>query len=289
MHHPPTIAQIFRPRELALPIVNPGDAILLRNFKVQSFEKRLGLLSTDCSAWAVFRKGVEMEVRGPPVEFGPEERGFIKGLWKWWESVGATSVEIAIAQATESAGSVERVYEDELNQCSKGGSDSGKAKTRRGGKGKFSGRTRGQMESDMTPIPESGRHQLRDGTSYPDSTPESRTRGRPDTGFHELRDGTSYPDSTPERRVRGRSAAGVHELRDGTTYTDTDADADADADADTDSEKKDGGRVKTKRGASAKPTPAAAEKDGRRVRRGTGRKKWEHELRDGTRYSDSLE
>lgn len=287
MHHPPTIAQIFRPKELALPIVNPGDAILLRNFKVQSFEKRLGLLSTDCSAWAVFRKGVEMEVRGPPVEFGPEERGFIKGLWKWWQSVGATSVEIAMAEATESAGSVEREYEDELNQRSKGGSDSGRAKTRRSGKGKFSGRARGQMESDVTPVPESGRHQLRDGTSYPDSTPESRMRGRPDTGFHELRDGTSYPDSTPERRVRGRSAAGVHELRDGTTYTDTDVDADADAD--TDSEKKGGRRVKTKRGTWAKPTPAAAEKDGIRVRRGTGKKKGEHELRDGTRYSDSLE
>lgn len=262
MYYPPTVAQIFRPKEPALSSVNPGDAILLRNFKVQSFKNRLGLLSTDSSAWAVFRKGVEVQIRGPPVEFGPEERGFIKGLWKWWESVGAASVEKAIAEAgknaaTDSTSSVERKYVDKVDQRSKDETDPGKARTPRGAKGKVSGRTSSQIESDITPTPDSGRHELRDGTSYPDSIPEGRARIRP--------------------------GAGVHELRDGTTYTGTDADADAD------SESNDGGRFKTKRGASAKPTPAAAEKDGKRVRRGTEKKKGEHELRDGTRYSDSLE
>lgn len=262
MYYPPTVAQIFRPKEPALPSVNPGDAILLRNFKVQSFKNRLGLLSTDSSAWAVFRKGVEVQIRGPPVEFGPEERGFIKGLWKWWESVGATSVEKAIAEegrnaAVDSASSVERKYDDEVDQRSKDEADPGKARTPRGAKGKVSGRTSSEIETDVMPTLNSGRHELRDGTSYPDSTPEGRARSRP--------------------------GAGVHELRDGTTYTDTDADADAD------SESNDRGRFKTKRGASAKPTSAAAEKDSERVRRGAETRKGEHELRDGTRYSDSLE
>lgn len=261
--YPPTTAQIFRPRQLALPIVNPGDVILLRNFKVQSFENRLGLLSTDSSAWAVFRKGVEVQVRGPPVEFGPEERCFIKGLWKWWESVGSTSVEKAIAEAaeaatTERARPAKRNYEDEVDEHSKGKSDSKRSITPKSAKGRASGRARSQVESDMTPTPDSGRH--------------------------ELRDGTSYPDSTPERRARSRVREVVHELRDGTTYTDTDVDADADG------ENKLEGIAKTKRTASAKPSPAAAErKDERGVRKGAGEKNVEHELRDGTRYRDNLE
>ncbi|MCJ1465774.1 hypothetical protein MMC07_004393 [Pseudocyphellaria aurata] len=260
--YPPTTAQIFRPRQIALPIVRPGDAILLRNFKVQSFENRLGLLSTDSSAWAVFRKGVEVQVRGPPVEFGPEERCFIKGLWKWWESEGSASVEKAIvdaaeATAKEKARPVERSCEEEAVQYSRAEIDSERSRTPKSAKGRASGRTRSQVEYDMTPTPDSGRH--------------------------ELRDGTSYPDSTPERRARTRVRDVVHELRDGTTYTDTDLNADADG------ENKLEGRAKTKRTASAKPSPAVAEKkDERGVKKGAELKTVEHELRDGTRYRGNL-
>ena len=28
-----------------------------------------------------------MQMRGPPVEFGAEERGFARGLWDWWASL----------------------------------------------------------------------------------------------------------------------------------------------------------------------------------------------------------
>lgn len=84
---PLTLARIFRPNELALPNLVQGDAILLRNFKVQSFQNRVGLLSTNSSAWAVFRQDTEVQVRGPPVEFGPEERSFARALWNWWASV----------------------------------------------------------------------------------------------------------------------------------------------------------------------------------------------------------
>lgn len=86
--HPITTAQIFRPNNRCFPLVEEGDALLLRDFKVHHFQKRLSLLSTESSAWAVFRKGVDVQMRGPPVEFGAEERGFARGLWDWWASLG---------------------------------------------------------------------------------------------------------------------------------------------------------------------------------------------------------
>lgn len=82
-----TAAQIFRPNNRCFPLVEKGDALLLRAFKVQSFQKRPSLLSTESGAWAVFRKGANVQIRGPPVEFGAEERGFARGLWDWWASL----------------------------------------------------------------------------------------------------------------------------------------------------------------------------------------------------------
>ena len=86
--NPITTAQIFRPNNRCFPLVERGDALLLRDFKVQPFQKRLLLLSTETSAWSVFRKGANVQIRGPPVEFGAEERGFARGLWDWWASLG---------------------------------------------------------------------------------------------------------------------------------------------------------------------------------------------------------
>lgn len=88
LQHSITTAQIFRPNNRCFPILEKGSALLLRDFKVQPFEKRLVLLSTESSAWAVFRKGADVQVRGPPVEYGAEERGFARGLWDWWASLG---------------------------------------------------------------------------------------------------------------------------------------------------------------------------------------------------------
>ena len=88
LQHPITIAQIFRPNNRCFPFTEKGDALLLRDFKVQSYQRRLSLLSTSTSAWAVFRKGADVQIRGPQVEFGAEERGFARGLWDWWTSVG---------------------------------------------------------------------------------------------------------------------------------------------------------------------------------------------------------
>ncbi len=87
LQHPITTAQIFRPNNRCFPLVEKGEALLLRDFKVQPFQKRLLLLSAESSAWAVFRKGADVQMRGPPVEFGAEERGFARGLWDWWASL----------------------------------------------------------------------------------------------------------------------------------------------------------------------------------------------------------
>ena len=88
LQHSVTTAQIFRPNNRCFPILEKGAALLLRDFRVQTFEKRLLLLSTESSAWAVFRKGADVQMRGPPVEYGAEERGFARGLWDWWASLG---------------------------------------------------------------------------------------------------------------------------------------------------------------------------------------------------------
>ena len=82
-----TLARIFRHSKFPFPAATQGDAILLRDFRVVSYRKQLGLLSTESSAWAVFRRGEEPQIRGPPVEFGAEERGFARGLWDWWSTV----------------------------------------------------------------------------------------------------------------------------------------------------------------------------------------------------------
>ena len=80
-------AQIFRSYNKCFPIIEEGDAIMLRDFRVQSFQRQMTLLSTQSSSWAVFRKGQGVQVRGPPIEFGAEERLFARGMWRWWDGL----------------------------------------------------------------------------------------------------------------------------------------------------------------------------------------------------------
>ena len=84
-----TTAQIFRPYKQALPILQPGDALLLRNFKVQLQKHRPMLLSTEASAWAVFGQDTDVQIRGPHVEFGKEEVGIAETLTEWWHGLGS--------------------------------------------------------------------------------------------------------------------------------------------------------------------------------------------------------
>ena len=80
-------AQIFRSYNKCFPIIEEGDAVMLRDFRVQSFQRQMTLLSTQSSSWAVFRKGQGVQVRGPPIEFGAEERLFARGMWRWWDGL----------------------------------------------------------------------------------------------------------------------------------------------------------------------------------------------------------
>ena len=80
-------AQIFRSYNKCFPIMDTGDAVMLRDFRVQSFQRQMTLLSTQSSSWAVFRKGQGVQVRGPPIEFGAEERLFARGMWRWWDGL----------------------------------------------------------------------------------------------------------------------------------------------------------------------------------------------------------
>ena len=80
-------AQIFRSYNKCFPVVEKGDAVMLRDFRVQSFQRQMTLLSTQSSSWAVFRKGQGVQVRGPPIEFGAEERLFARGMWRWWDGL----------------------------------------------------------------------------------------------------------------------------------------------------------------------------------------------------------
>lgn len=93
-----TIVEIFRPDERALPAVRQGDVLLLRQFKVQTRSQKPMLLSTDGSAWAIYRidgsAGTPSEdkiklvdqpiISGPPVEHGPAERRAAEALIQWW-------------------------------------------------------------------------------------------------------------------------------------------------------------------------------------------------------------
>ncbi len=112
-----TTVQIFRPFKEALPLVEAGDAVLLRSFKVVSIGRRLSLISQAASAWAVF-KGREVSSKGPPVELGAEERGFAKGLGEWWGSLGE-EVKMEVQAAGQAKGKKKK--EVKVGASEKGG------------------------------------------------------------------------------------------------------------------------------------------------------------------------
>lgn len=86
-----TEIQVFRPYKDALPIIQAGDGVLLRNFQVISVKnKGFALRSEDASSWAVFKDEEEPEIRGPPVELGAGEKKHIGLLKKWYGDLDAT-------------------------------------------------------------------------------------------------------------------------------------------------------------------------------------------------------
>jgi hypothetical protein len=120
--------EVFRPWKAVLPAADIGDVVLLRAFVVKSKKRQPYLLSTDSSAWCVWRfaehnkataRGgatgkdgeqpvwarrmshteVREEVKGPPVEYGMAEKEQARKLRDWWtetrsEAEGGASEEL---------------------------------------------------------------------------------------------------------------------------------------------------------------------------------------------------
>lgn len=250
---PLTWARIFRPNELAFPNLIPGDAILLRNFKVQSFQNRVGLLSTNSSAWAVFRQDTEVQVRGPPVEFGPEERSFARALWNWWASVRTEHgkreiLQMPIVFIENKEGETHEAIQDERKSKphilptdvaskqnatkihsrkpdvspspkppAKDGETAQRTPTRN--------RTRSISTQGTSSSPVSDPHMLRDGTSYE----SGRHEPSPDREVPAHREGHTQTRTPPKRRRNITSVQASklspgsdrHVLRDGTSYEST--------------------------------------------------------------------
>ena len=219
---PLTTAQIFRPWKPCFPTITVGDAVLLRDFKVQSFQKALSLMSTDVSAWAIFRKDEDVQIRGPPVEYGPEERAFARAHWNWWASLDAGLRDRLIAAVpkaktgsakrglgfelpTKSSNSTEDMLPVSLTERSLGSRGSLEpAEAKEEGKAATQGRrvlrprnAQGQAsaspEKDSIPRVEEI-HELRDGTRYVDRKGVGVGEVDRQRGVHELRDGTRYRD-----------------------------------------------------------------------------------------------
>ncbi|ODM20896.1 hypothetical protein SI65_03949 [Aspergillus cristatus] len=173
--------QIFRPYLEALPSLSDGDVILLRNFKVKSFNHHMMLVSVDTSAWAVFSPSQdEAQMTGPPVEYDDEERTHVSYLRSWYQSDGAAMVadnqlQASIVEASREMTPMSSVAaSDTASLDDFPGRDGRRDSTRRDRRGRRSYR--------RITI-----HELRDGRRYTEigspSDPES---------IHELRDGTVY-------------------------------------------------------------------------------------------------
>ena len=252
-----TTVQIFRPNKHVFPLIEEGDALLLRDFKVQSFQKRISLLSTDSSSWAIFRKGADVQVRGPPVEFGAEERGFAKGLWDWWGSRSEREKK-ALNGAIPKNRKESKHSQDSDLQKNGGISIYGVPEFRKLERTMNSNpKRRSGKHSSQTPSPQEAKAKKEyiegmgiqlpgsqpkaratktersltlDGTVDATSSPRRVLRPKGNRNKtprhsestmkvvkHELRDGTVYSDQAEEPKTQN----GLHELRDGRTYRDT--------------------------------------------------------------------
>ncbi|KAJ5723642.1 hypothetical protein N7488_001677 [Penicillium malachiteum] len=169
-------AQIFRRYKSAMPTLAEGNAVLLRDFKVRSYDHSMMLVSGESSSWAVFDgSGPDAQVDGPPVEYGSEERAYASGLRKWYSEVGASMVADHMLQVSVMRDSMDREGSSVLSEPGSIESPSRDvlASTR--------GSRRRRSHRRVTI------HELRDGRRYAEV-------GSPSTkeSIHELRDGTLY-------------------------------------------------------------------------------------------------
>ncbi|KAF8460672.1 hypothetical protein BDZ91DRAFT_851479 [Kalaharituber pfeilii] len=101
---------IFRPYKDALPVVEPGDCMLLRNFKTISADHVLLAQSTNTSSYLVWKdhgRGRPGIAPGPPVEYGEEENEYAARLGRWYEEL-EESVKEDLLQWPEKSGAKSR-------------------------------------------------------------------------------------------------------------------------------------------------------------------------------------
>ncbi|RMD43333.1 hypothetical protein DV735_g1818, partial [Chaetothyriales sp. CBS 134920] len=86
---------LFRYAKDAVPSTKRGDAVILRDFKVETRNHEPVLLSTSSSSWAVFDGSLdertmveEAVISGPPLEYGKGEAGQVRKMVRWWASEG---------------------------------------------------------------------------------------------------------------------------------------------------------------------------------------------------------
>ncbi|EER41144.1 conserved hypothetical protein [Histoplasma capsulatum H143] len=168
-------AQIFRRTKSSLPIAKKGDVILLRDFKVQSMDHKMMLLSMASSAWAVFPRGgdTNVQMNGPPVEFGTEEHEYIASLRQWYQDEGEQlAAKYEYLETTRgSAGTSSSISSASSSSPNKG----------RGSIFKKFARSKKPRHRRITI------HELRDGRRYAEvGSPADKET------IHELRDGTVY-------------------------------------------------------------------------------------------------
>ncbi|KDB24747.1 hypothetical protein H109_03379 [Trichophyton interdigitale MR816] len=163
-----TTAQIFHREKDALPVPVEGDAILLRNFRVQSLNHTMILNNMETSTWAFFPQDgeVDAQVDGAPVEFGTEEQDFAANLMEWYKHEG---VELVIRNISHNSHRESISVSVSSRSASEAGSHLRNAIRKR------------RRESRIT------YHELRDGKRYADvgSPSDNET-------IHELRNGTLY-------------------------------------------------------------------------------------------------
>ncbi|KAI1924744.1 hypothetical protein LOZ64_000621 [Ophidiomyces ophidiicola] len=168
-------AQIFCKDKTCLPACIQGDIVLLRNFKVESVGHKMMLNSMGESSWAVFSQGApgDVQIKGPPVEFGEEELAYVSDLCQWYTNDGQALVaqETARLRDSRSAETRSSLAPSENSSVTSRGQDSIARKYHR-------------RKSTPRRIVV---HELRGGRKYLDAGSPSDKES-----IHELRDGMVY-------------------------------------------------------------------------------------------------
>ncbi|ETI24649.1 hypothetical protein G647_04018 [Cladophialophora carrionii CBS 160.54] len=244
--HAPVPAQIFRHAMNAIPTTTSGDVVILRNFKVQTSERKFMLLSTETSSWAVFqaKPGSSMSwsdviISGPPIEYGPTETSRVKLLFSWWNSAGkqlfsastSTNDHEGIGVSSGEPRSRSPIRKDDGQPRLKAQPASGLNLNDRAVK---------EAEINVRPAQQTSRrkanrtdHTGNEGDEDVNMIEDDREKSAPltDATNHRRQSTVSIAASEPGRTVTPRrstrqkhkkSPSLVHELRDGTKYVDDD-------------------------------------------------------------------